>query len=102
VLTNGNALAGRLAKAGMDQGVDVWLESPVGKLLTDARGVIGALVEREGVATTVTARRGVVLAAGGFPHDVEHRKQLFTHAPTGREHFTPSPEVNTGDGLRQA
>ena len=101
-LTNGNALAGRLAKAGMDQGVDVWLESPVRELLTDARGVIGAVVERDGVATTVTVRRGVVLAAGGFPHDIERRKQLFPHAPTGREHFSPSPEANTGDGLRLA
>jgi succinate dehydrogenase/fumarate reductase flavoprotein subunit len=50
----------------------------------------------------VKVRRGVVLAAGGFPHDVERRKQLFPHAPTGREHFTPSPEANTGDGLRLA
>ena len=101
-LTNGNALAGRLAKAGMDQGVDVWLESPVRELLTDARGVIGAVVERNGVATMVTVLRGVVLAAGGFPHDIERRKQLFPHAPTGREHFSPSPEANTGDGLRLA
>jgi succinate dehydrogenase/fumarate reductase flavoprotein subunit len=42
----------------------------------------------------------VVLAAGGFPHDIERRKQLFPHAPTGREHFTPSPTLNTGDGVR--
>ncbi len=102
LLTNGNALAGRLAKAGMDQGVDVWLRSPVRKLLTEAGAVIGAVVERDGVATTVTVRRGVVLAAGGFPHDIERRKQLFPHAPTGHEHFTPSPPGNTGDGLRLA
>jgi succinate dehydrogenase/fumarate reductase flavoprotein subunit len=42
----------------------------------------------------------VVLAAGGFPHDIERRKQLFPHDPTGREHFTPSPTLNTGDGVR--
>jgi succinate dehydrogenase/fumarate reductase flavoprotein subunit len=48
----------------------------------------------------VRTKRGVVLACGGFPHDVERRKQLFPHAPTGREHYTPSPELNTGDGLR--
>lgn len=105
-LTNGNALAGRLAKAGMDHGVDVWLESPVRKLLVEGQAphqtVMGAVVERDGVATSVKVRRGVVLAAGGFPHDIERRKQLFPHAPTGREHFTPSPEANTGDGLRLA
>ena len=26
----------------------------------------------------------VVLACGGFPHDVARRKELFPHAPTGR------------------
>ena len=101
-LTNGNALAGRLAKAGMDYNVSVWLHSPVRKLIVEGNAVVGAIVEREGASTTVTVRRGVVLAAGGFPHDIERRKQLFPHAPTGLEHFTPSPEANTGDGLRLA
>lgn len=99
-LTNGNALAGRLAKAGMDLGIPVWLSSPVRKLLVEGDRVVGAVVEREGVRTQVNAKVGVVLACGGFPHDVERRKQLFPHAPTGREHFTPSPASNTGDGLR--
>lgn len=99
-LTNGNALAGRLAKAGMDAGVTVWLSSPVQRLLMEQGRVVGAVVQREGRALNLRVRRGVVLAAGGFPHDVARRKQLFPHAPTGREHYTPSPELNTGDGLR--
>jgi succinate dehydrogenase/fumarate reductase flavoprotein subunit len=101
-LTNGNALAGRLAKAAMDVGISVWLSSPVTKLVTEYDGVAGALVEHEGATLRVNARRGVVLACGGFPHDVERRKRLFPHAPTGREHYSPSPETNTGDGLRLA
>lgn len=99
-LTNGNALAGRLAKAAMDHDIPVWLSSPVRKLVVEGDAVVGAIVEREGQRTRVNARVGVVLACGGFPHDVERRKQLFPHAPTGREHYTPSPEANTGDGLR--
>jgi succinate dehydrogenase/fumarate reductase flavoprotein subunit len=43
-----------------------------------------------------------VLACGGFPHDIERRKQLYPHAPTGREHYSPTPASNTGDGLRLA
>ena len=101
-LTNGNALAGRLAKAGMDLGLPVWLSSPVRSLVTEGGAVRGALVEREGRAVRVEARLGVVLACGGFPHDLERRKALFPHAPTGREHYTPSPASNTGDGLRLA
>ncbi len=101
-LTNGNALAGRLAKAAMDLAIPVWLSSPVKQLVVESGGVAGALVEREGRIVRVHARRGVVLACGGFPHDIERRKQLFPHAPTGREHYSPSPDTNTGDGLRLA
>ena len=101
-LTNGNALAGRLAKAAMDLKIPVWLDSPVKKLVVEGDAVTGALVQHEGRTVRVTARRGVVLACGGFPYDVERRKQLFPHAPTGREHYSPSPATNTGDGLRLA
>ncbi|AGU53262.1 putative 3-oxosteroid 1-dehydrogenase [Variovorax paradoxus B4] len=101
-LTNGNALAGRLAKAAMDLDIPVWLSSPVRKLVVEYDGVAGALVQHEGQTVRVDATRGVVLACGGFPHDVERRKQLFPHAPTGKEHYSPSPESNTGDGLRLA
>ena len=101
-LINGNALAGRLAKAAMDLDIPVWLSSPVKSLVTEFDGVAGALVEHEGKTVKVTAKYGVVLACGGFPHDIERRKQLFPHAPTGKEHFSPSPAANTGDGLRMA
>jgi succinate dehydrogenase/fumarate reductase flavoprotein subunit len=101
-LTNGNALAGRLAKSAMDLGIPVWLSSPVRKLLVEGDAVVGAIVERDGRPARVRSRVGVVLACGGFPHDIERRKQLFPHAPTGKEHYTPSPQANTGDGLRLA
>jgi succinate dehydrogenase/fumarate reductase flavoprotein subunit len=101
-LTNGNALAGRLAKSAMDFQIPVWLSSPVRKLIVEGDSVVGALVDREGQRTRVEARVGVVLACGGFPHDIERRKALFPHAPTGKEHYTPSPVANTGDGLRLA
>ncbi len=101
-LTNGNALAGRLARAAMDLDIPVWLSSPVRELVVDGGRVVGLIVEREGERLRVDASRGVVLACGGFPHDIERRKALFPHAPTGHEHYTPSPESNTGDGLKLA
>ena len=100
LLTNGNALAGRLAKSAFDAGVQLWLSSPVTELIQREGAVRGAVVRREGRDITVTARRGVVLACGGFPHDVARRKELFPHAPTGQEHVSPGPSGNTGDGLR--
>lgn len=101
-LTNGNALAGRLAKAAMDLDIPVWLSSPVTDLIVERDGVAGAIVMHEGKSIRINAERGVVLACGGFPFDVERRKQLFPHAPTGTEHHSPSPKTNTGDGLRLA
>jgi succinate dehydrogenase/fumarate reductase flavoprotein subunit len=99
-LTNGNALAGRLAKAAMNLNIPVWLSSPVKKLIFDGERVSGVTVIKDGSPIEIFVKRGVVLACGGFPFDIERRKKLFPHAPTGHEHFTPSPESNTGDGLR--
>jgi succinate dehydrogenase/fumarate reductase flavoprotein subunit len=101
-LTNGNELAGRLAKSAFDLNVPLWLSSPVRELIVEDGAVRGAIVERDGRSIRVHARRGVVLACGGFPHDVARRKAMFRHAPTGVEHFSPGPVGNTGDGLRLA
>lgn len=100
LLTNGNALAGRLAKSAFDLGVPLWLSSPAKQLIVESGTVRGAVIERQGKQIRVSARRGVVLACGGFPHDIDRRKALFPHAPTGKEHYSPGPSGNTGDGLR--
>lgn len=101
-LTNGNALAGRLAKSAQDLNIPMWLSSPVRELTVENGAVTGAIVSREGRNVRVRARQGVVLACGGFPHDIERRKKMFPHAPIGNEHFSPGPTGNTGDGLRLA
>jgi succinate dehydrogenase/fumarate reductase flavoprotein subunit len=101
-LTNGNALAGRLAKSAFDLKIPLWLSSPVRELIVENGAVRGAMVEREGRLVRVHARRGVILACGGFPHDIARRKAMFPHAPTGTEHYSPAPTGNTGDGLRLA
>jgi succinate dehydrogenase/fumarate reductase flavoprotein subunit len=100
-LMNGNALVARLAKSCFDKGVQIWTSSPVTELLRGDDGkVCGALVDTPKGRVKVLARKGVVLAAGGFPHDVVRKKALFPHAPSGNEHVSPAPPGNTGDGLR--
>ena len=101
-LTNGNALAGRLAKSAFDLKIPLWLSSPVLELIVEDGAVRGANVERHGKLVRVNAKRGVVLACGGFPHDVARRKAMFPHAGDGTAHFSPGPVGNTGDGLRLA
>lgn len=101
-LTNGNALAGRLLKSARDLGVAIWSAAPLVELLAEAGRVRGGIVQRRGRRVRVLARRGVVLATGGFPHDLERRARLYPHAPSGREHWSPAAEGNTGDGIRLA
>src|SRR5262245_12128697 len=44
LLTNGNALAARLARSAADRSVEVWLSSPAVELVRDANRVTGAVV----------------------------------------------------------
>lgn len=101
-LTNGNALAGRLLKSAETLGVRLMLGAPVRALVQSEGAVRGAVLDTAEGEVRVTARRGVVLACGGFPHDTARRRRLFPHAPTGAEHWSPAPPGNTGDGLRLA
>jgi succinate dehydrogenase/fumarate reductase flavoprotein subunit len=101
-LVNGNALAARLLKSVADRGVRVMTNAQATALIANDVRVEGAHVRTDDRTTRVFARRGVVLACGGFPHDIERRRQLFPHVPTGREHWSAAPPPNTGDGLRLA
>jgi succinate dehydrogenase/fumarate reductase flavoprotein subunit len=98
-LVNGPALVARLVKSADDLGVMLWVRSPVTRLLTSHGAVKGAIVSTPDGDTTVYARRGVLLAAGGFPHDVERRRKLFPRN-TGTKHWTLAPTEATGDGLQ--
>ncbi|MEJ5057086.1 MULTISPECIES: FAD-dependent oxidoreductase [unclassified Pseudomonas] len=99
-LVNGNALVARLLKSALDRQVRVLTDTPVRALLHERDRVVGARVESAGGLLEIRARRGVVLACGGFPHDRQRIAELFSHAPTGTEHLSTAPKGNTGDGLR--
>lgn len=99
-LVNGNALVARLLKSAVDRKVRLLTDTPVRGLLREGERVVGARVERSGKLFEIRARRGVVLACGGFPHDQQRIARLFPHAPDGTEHLSAAPKGNTGDGLR--
>lgn len=99
-LVNGVALVGRLAKSAEDLGVQLWESAPVSELLYQDLRVCGAVVNTANGPVRIQARRGVVLAAGGFANDIERRKALFPRTPTGHEHLALPPVAVSGDGLR--
>jgi succinate dehydrogenase/fumarate reductase flavoprotein subunit len=101
-LTNGRALAGRLFRSAIDAGVDVRVEAPLIDLLIEEGKVRGAVIANGKGVVEVLARRGVILATGGFPNDKRLRRRLFPHDAIGVGHLSPAPASNTGDSLRLA
>jgi succinate dehydrogenase/fumarate reductase flavoprotein subunit len=99
-LVNGNALVAALAASAFEAGVEIRVNSPARRLLSRNGKVSGAVVGSPEGDIEIHATHGVVLACGGFPHDVARKKDLLPHAPTGREHWSAASRGNTGDGLR--
>jgi len=81
-------------------GIGIWTDTPLVRLITDGGRVTGAVVDHDGREVAVTARRGVVLAAGGFDHSMDMRWK-FQSESLG-EHASLGAETNTGDAIRIA
>jgi 3-oxosteroid 1-dehydrogenase len=94
----GQSLAARLRLALTQQDVPLWLSSPMTELITDVDGAVtGAVVERDGTQQRIKARHGVILAAGGFDHDMAWRRQ---HLPVLEKDWSFGNPAATGDGIR--
>jgi succinate dehydrogenase/fumarate reductase flavoprotein subunit len=101
-VTSGNALAARLAKSAFDLAIPILTSAPAVALSSAAGKITGAEVEVDGVRRHIAARRAVVLATGGFPHDKARTTAAYVHLRHGEEHWSPTPDDNTGDGIRIA
>ncbi|MDE3203774.1 MAG: FAD-dependent oxidoreductase [Acidobacteriota bacterium] len=95
--TTGSALVGRLRLALAEAGVEVWLSAPVKSLVAADGRVVGVEVERNGRNQRVEARRGVILATGGFDHDPELRAKYLSMVD---HDWSMGAPTNTGDGIR--
>ncbi|MEG1451462.1 FAD-dependent oxidoreductase [Brevundimonas sp.] len=97
-LTLGNALTGGLRDALNQRNVPLWLNSPMEELIHQDGKVIGARVRQNGQTLNIRARKGVVLAAGGFDKNKAMRE---THAPLyPSTQFSGGISSNTGDSIR--
>lgn len=96
-LTLGNALAGGLRRALLDRDIPLWLNAPMTELLEADGRVTGVVVERGVQSARVLARRGVILAAGGFERNQAMRERYLPH-PTQAQ-WSATPPNNTGDAI---
>ncbi|KUI08146.1 3-ketosteroid-delta-1-dehydrogenase [Mycolicibacterium acapulense] len=94
----GQSLAARMRLALKQHDVPLWLNAPMSELITDVDGaVVGAVVERDGRQQRIEARHGVILAAGGFDHDMEWRRQ---HLPLLEKDWSFGNPASMGDAIR--
>jgi succinate dehydrogenase/fumarate reductase flavoprotein subunit len=97
-LVNGTALVGRLLRSALDVGVRRARVVPGHGASPRGRPGHRVVADTPKGPLRITAARGVVLAAGGFPHDVSRRRALFPRTPTGTEHWSLAPETADGAG----
>lgn len=102
-LVMGAAVSGRLAKTVFDLKIPLCTGHELIALIRDDAGrVTGAEVKGPNGQQRVAATRGVVLAAGGYPHDTARRRASFDHVKRGLPHYSMSPAQGTGGAISAA
>jgi 3-oxosteroid 1-dehydrogenase len=99
-LSGGQSLIARLLWAFMRDGGTVLTSHTVDRLLLDGDRVVGVEADTDGGRTEVRARRGVVIAAGGFERNAEWRSR---YGVPGDAAWTMAPrDTNTGEPIAAA
>jgi len=98
VLSLGQALAAGLRAGLLASGVPLWLGVAMTGLEVQDGRVTGVHATRDGESVLIRARRGVLIATGGFERNEEMRRR-YQREPAGPQWTTGAPG-NTGDGIR--
>ena len=101
LLTNGASLIAQMLQAAIADGVAVWPEAPLEDLITEDGRVVGVRTLRAGTPVLIRARRGVLLASGGFAHNPEMRQQFGGDQPN-RARWSIANPGDTGEVLQAA
>lgn len=94
----GQALIGALLEGCLNRGIEPILAARAQRLLSDRGAVVGIEYAQDGRVRRLGARRGVILATGGF----EWNQDLVRAFLRGPLTHPASPPCNTGDGLKLA
>jgi 3-oxosteroid 1-dehydrogenase len=97
-LALGAGLVGALRKSMMDRDIPLWLDTPFVSLIMEGGRAAGVVVRREGKEMRIAARRGVVLAAGGFERNQAMRDHYLPQP--SKADWSATPPNNTGDAIR--
>lgn len=98
-LSAGQALVAGLYAALRKRGGSVLRGTPMRELVVNDGRVEGVVVERDDEEVTLTAKRGVLLACGGFERNQAMREK-YLPKPTNADWTATPPGGNTGDGIK--
>lgn len=99
-LCNGQALVGWLRLAMQRRGIPLLLGTRLDRLERGADGrIVGVRARRNGQELSIPARRGVILAAGGFESNQPMRDRYLDGTSSARFSATPRG-INEGDAIR--
>ncbi len=101
LLTNGASLVGQIMKVLLADGASVWTDASVDDLVIEDGRVVGVRVTRQGSTTTIEARKGVLLAAGGFAHNAAMRRKYGGDQPNEAQ-WSIANAGDTGEVLETA
>ena len=103
LLTNGASLIGQLLKALIDLRGDppIWTDAAMQDLIVEDGRVIGARVSRNGASLNIEARKGVLLAAGGFSRNADMRRRYGGDQPNDAR-WSIANAGDTGEVLETA
>ena len=104
ILTNGASMIGQMLKALIDVGQGdprVWTNTTMDDLIVEDGKVVGARITHDGSPLNVRARKGVLLAAGGFGHNADMRRKYSADQPNEAKWSIANPG-DTGEVLQAA
>jgi 3-oxosteroid 1-dehydrogenase len=93
-VTAGAGLQGRLLQAGLKNGIDIRLESPVSELVVEDGRVTGVATVKNGKPWRIAARLGVLVNAGGFAQNQAMRDK---YQPGAKAAWSNTPAGDTGE-----
>lgn len=97
-LTLGQALVATLRHAMLKKNIPLLLNTALESLIEENGRVVGIVVTQNGKTLRFGARKGVVLASGGFESNQQMREQYLPKPTQAR--WTGAPPINHGDGIR--
>ncbi|MEO0410533.1 MAG: FAD-dependent oxidoreductase [Pseudomonadota bacterium] len=102
-IAGGNALIAGLASGALEAGVTIITDAAVAALREENNRVCGVAVSHAHRDQSIAARKGVVLASGGFSWNPQERAHYYAHPNSTHDHLSLTPDDSAvGSGLQLA